>query len=290
MTIESLGYIGLKVSDLGAWADFATKTLGLMPTEAPEGTLRFRMDAQAWRISVEPGEEDDIAYAGLEVASADELAKVSARLSEAGVAFSEADADLLKLRGVSGLVSCQDPQGLPIEVYYGATERGELPFVSPAGVRGFVTAEQGLGHIVLTAKDIAATRGFYRDTLGFQLSDTIRMQLSPQFAMELEFYHCNPRHHTLALVPAPLPKRLNHFMIQTAELDDVGFALDRISSAGLHLSNSLGKHTNDHMVSFYVRTPSGFDVEYGWGAREIEANWRVVRHDKTSIWGHHRPQ
>ncbi|MBN9634385.1 MAG: VOC family protein, partial [Actinobacteria bacterium] len=48
----------------------------------------------------------------------------------------------------------------------------------------------------------------------------------------LEFYHCNARHHTLALIPAPMPKRMHHFMLQANTLDEVGFALDRAAKAG----------------------------------------------------------
>jgi hypothetical protein len=45
--------------------------------------------------------------------------------------------------------------------------------------------------------------------------------------------------------------------------------------------------SNDHMVSFYLRTPSGFNVEYGWGAREVDdATWQVQVHTAGSIWGH----
>jgi hypothetical protein len=44
------------------------------------------------------------------------------------------------------------------------------------------------------------------------------------------------------------------------------------------------------MVSFYARTPAGFEVEFGTGALEVdEASWRVMRHDKPSSWGHKRP-
>jgi 3,4-dihydroxy-9,10-secoandrosta-1,3,5(10)-triene-9,17-dione 4,5-dioxygenase len=49
----------------------------------------------------------------------------------------------------------------------------------------------------------------------------------------------------------------------------------------------LGKHTNDHMVSFYLRTPFGFKVEYGRGAREVnDATRQVQVHHTGSIWGH----
>ncbi len=288
MSISSLGYVGFRVRDPAAFSTFATDILGVMPTEAPEGVQRFRIDAQAWRISVEAGEDDDIAFAGFEVAGPAELADLTARLKAAGLPVQEADADLRKSRGVLGLVITQDPDGLPVELYYGPSERREAPFVSPKGVSGFVTNGQGLGHIVLATKDIAAARKFYSEVLGFRLSDIIKMQITAEFGMELEFYHCNPRHHTLALVPVPVPRRLNHFMLQVQSMDDVGFALDRVNAAGVPLVNTLGKHTNDHMVSFYAQTPAGFEVEFGYGARDIDDDWRVVRHDKTSIWGHKR--
>jgi biphenyl-2,3-diol 1,2-dioxygenase len=106
----------------------------------------------------------------------------------------------------------------------------------------------------------------------------------------MEFLHCNPRHHTLALLPVPAPKRLHHFMLQAHTMDDVGFALERAEAAQVPLTATLGRHTNDHMVSFYLRTPSGFEVEFGHGARTVDdATWRVARHDAPSSWGHKRP-
>ncbi|WP_374348652.1 VOC family protein [Phenylobacterium sp.] len=290
MSIASLGYLGFKASNLDAWSTFATEILGLMKVPSPEGGLRFRADALAWRIAIDEGPEDDLGYLGFQVAGPAELAALSAKLSAAGVEVASAEPPLLAERGVLGLFSCQDPEGLRIEVYYGPTEVGQEVFVSPAGVSAFLTGEQGIGHVVISARDIAATRAFYQDLLGFRLSDIIEMKVSPEFTLGLEFYHCNPRHHTLALLPVPTPKRLNHFMLQATSLDDVGFALDRATAAGAPIAMSLGKHTNDQMVSFYAVTPSGFQVEFGWGGLEVDdASWWVVRHTKTSTWGHKRP-
>jgi len=45
-------------------------------------------------------------------------------------------------------------------------------------------------------------------------------------------------------------------------------------------------HQRSH-VSFYLRTPSGFAVEYGWGAREVDDHtWQVQVHASGSMWGH----
>ena len=281
MSVSALGYLGLSVSDPAAWRSFACDVLGLMPGSSED---RLRIDSRDWRIRLHQGSEDDLAYVGFEVASHAELRELETRIAAAGVTVKRADAELLKARGVSELVSTEDPAGLVIELYCGLLDRGNVPFQSPVGTSGFMTGEQGLGHIVVSAPDIARCREFYCDLLGFRLSDKIAMG-----PVTLEFLHCNPRHHTLALIPVPLPKRLNHIMLEVATFDDVGFALDRCRAAQVPIVSSLGKHTNDHMVSFYAQSPAGFAVEYGWGGAAVDdATWRIGYYDRPSIWGHQR--
>jgi 3,4-dihydroxy-9,10-secoandrosta-1,3,5(10)-triene-9,17-dione 4,5-dioxygenase len=41
------------------------------------------------------------------------------------------------------------------------------------------------------------------------------------------------------------------------------------------------------MVSFYVRTPGGFDIEYGTGGLRVDDTTWVTRETTTiSLWGH----
>ncbi|MBL6938227.1 MAG: biphenyl-2,3-diol 1,2-dioxygenase [Alphaproteobacteria bacterium] len=287
MGVSALGYLGFEVSDLAAWRRYATNFLGLMDASTGEDELRFRIDARSWRIAATKGSRDDLAFIGFEVPNKAALQAVVARLKAIGIE-AHADEDLAKRRGVTGLVTCSDPSGTPVEIYFGATEVFPNPLISPAGVRGFVTGEQGLGHIVLYAADAAASLRFYQEGLGFRLSDNIDMPLGPDFSLELTFLHCNARHHTIAIVPAPLPKRLNHFMLQVEDQEDVGLAYDRADKQGVKIANTLGRHTNDHMFSFYAFTPSGFEVEFGWGARTVGPDWTVVRHKSNSTWGHKR--
>jgi len=291
MSIESLGYMGLKVKDPRAFAEFATRVLGLMQGESAGETRWLRVDRHAWRIAVEQGDSDDAAFLGFEAAGHAELEHLRDRLEAGGFEVSVGDSSLVSERGVLGLISCQDPDGLGIEIFYGPTLRTETPFASPAGVAEFVTGAQGLGHVVLSTKDIARSRHFYQDLLGFRLSDMIRMRTGKDTSFDMEFFHCNPRHHTLALIPLPLHKRLHHFMPQVPTLDAVGFALERAEAAQAPITATLGRHTNDRMVSFYARTPAGFEVEFGFGAIEVDdESWRVTRHDKPSSWGHKRPR
>jgi glyoxalase/bleomycin resistance protein/dioxygenase superfamily protein len=110
---------------------------------------------------------------------------------------------------------------------------------------------------------------------------------------EMVFLHCNPRHHSIAFQPSikDLPrsrdKKMWHFMLETNTLDDVGTALDPANRAGVPVVSTLGRHSNNQMVCFYMSTPSGFEIEYGWGGRLVDdAVWQVQWHDRGSLWGH----
>jgi biphenyl-2,3-diol 1,2-dioxygenase len=110
------------------------------------------------------------------------------------------------------------------------------------------------------------------------------------FKVNIAFLHANRRHHSVAFGDRQ-DKRIHHFMLQAKCIDDVGFAYDRALKSGVRIVNTLGRHPNDEMFSFYAKTPSGFQFEYGWGAREIEdATWQVVTYDRISEWGHHPPE
>jgi hypothetical protein len=76
-------------------------------------------------------------------------------------------------------------------------------------------------------------------------------------------------------------------MLQAKSLDDVCSTMYLAQDRGVPISGSLGRHTNDHMVSFYMRSPSGFEIEYGFGARTVDdSTWKVQHHYSGSIWGH----
>ena len=202
---------------------------------------------------------------------------------QAGIDVKTEDVELANRRGVLDIISLTDPFGLPIEIYYGATEAFNKPFASPAGVSGFLTNEQGLGHIVRNVPDVQKVMPFYTDLLGFKLSDIIEFSPAPGIVIPIYFLHCNGRHHTLALASMPMPKMIQHFMFEVKSLDDVGHAYDRLSD---DVTLTLGKHSNDHMISFYAKTPSGIEVEYGWDGRPVDEDWTVVRHETISAWGH----
>jgi 2,3-dihydroxybiphenyl 1,2-dioxygenase len=284
--IEALGYVGIDVSDLDRWTVFARDILGLVASGRGDGTVDIRLDAYATRLRLIPGSADDLAYCGWEVGGPDSLAALAGRLERAGVAVERPGQDIARDRCVAELIRFRDPEGAVLEAYYGPLQLTDRPAISALGVR-FKTGRQGLGHIVLSCRDKPVMMAFYCDLLGFRLSDHIDTEIVPGRPLALSFLRCNTRHHSLALAPLPIPKKIVHLMVEVLDIDDVGRALDRCLQAGIHLSFTLGRHSNDEMLSFYPLTPSGFDIEYGWGGLAVDdESWHVLTHRTNSSWGH----
>ena len=288
--VTQLGYLGIGVSDIAAWRDFGCDVLGLQESGRGDGdSVFFRIDGYHHRFEMIPSGEDDLLFAGWEVKDAAALKEVAARLRALGHDVTDGIPAEAAARRVIGLVRCKDPDGLDVEVYYGPF-RADRPFNSPRGVSGFRAEALGLGHIVLQVEDPAAVLAFYRDGLGVKLSDYIYMTRGGA-RREVVFTHANPRHHSLAFAKRqPSAKRLSHFMVEVNEIDDVGLTIDLAEQRGMAMGK-LGRHTNDRMISFYVVSPSGFNVEYGWGGLliEDEATWNIRHYEAASTWGHGQP-
>jgi len=289
--IKSLGYVRVESTDLEQWRHFAGKVLGLVEVRGPNpGHLYFRMDEVSARIVVTPSEHDRMGATGWEVADARALADAVEHLKNSGVLVHEGTPEELEDRRVEGMVRFEDPFENVWELFHGITYEAR-PLVTPYA-NTFVTGEQGLGHIVIPVTDDVEALRFYTEVLGFRLRDSMRMPgefvgKEPGSTAWLRFLGCNPRHHSLAFLPMPNPAKCVHIMVEVTKLDDVGRALERVRKHGVPLSATLGRHMNDQMVSFYVKSPGGFDVEFGCeGLTVDDATWVSRESTAVSYWGH----
>jgi 2,3-dihydroxybiphenyl 1,2-dioxygenase len=287
--VHSLGYLVFEVVNLEAWDRFLTDVIGAERGAVLAGSLvPYRIDERAARVLLREGPAEDLVALGFETPNEQLLEAVAAHAREAGHHVEPATSQEAGARGVSTIVRTVEPGGVAVELFCGPIE-AETPFRMQVAKNGFVTGDQGLGHLALRANDVPKTRAFFEQVLNFGLSDHIRCTLPGNFKVDVTFLHVNARHHTVAL-GSGLPKHLHHFMLQMQSLDDVGAALDRAFANDVRVVQGLGRHPNDQMVSFYCVTPSGFECEIGWGGRTVDdSTWEPTTYDRISDWGHQSP-
>jgi 2,3-dihydroxybiphenyl 1,2-dioxygenase len=276
--ITALGYLVLETSRTDNWTSFARDVVGLRVEEPePDGTIRMRMDDRWARLILVAGEHERISHYGWEVRDAAALEELTGCLKAIDCQPVVHGADECSQRQVQGLVSCNDPAGNRLEFFHTQTRICE-PFYPAGHVSAFKTGDLGLGHVVIEVKNIEECLAFYTSVLGFKTSD--------QLAHSLYFLRCNQRHHSIALASLTGVNRVLHIMLEVATLNDVGRVFDRSLDRQVRMS-TIGVHTNDLVTSFYVETPSGYEIEYGWNGRLVDdATWVPTAIDRPSLWGH----
>ena len=287
-SVSQLGYVGIGTSDAKAWQELATNILGMQVVPGDDrATSYLRMDEYHHRLELRANGRDDVEFVGWEVPDLATLQRVAQQLEDGGVTVTPGRRDEIDDRRVIDLFRCVDPSGIPTEVYCGRPVN-QQPFHPARPMSGFKTGDMGLGHVLVYTSRLDESVRFYRDLLGFRVSDFTEVS-TPDAKIHLAFLHCNPRHHSIALLQAPkAPKRINHIMLECNSLDDVGSGRDLCRGRGVPIAIDLGRHMNDRVVSFYMANPSGFGLEYGWGGRTIDdATWQVEHYTAAdSLWGH----
>ncbi|MEY2536538.1 MAG: catechol 2,3-dioxygenase [Verrucomicrobiota bacterium] len=158
-------------------------------------------------------------------------------------------------------------------------KRFREPILRIAGVRGafaetaFMTRHYGvaakaihpnvrMGHVHLKVSDLERALGFYRDVLGFELTQ--------RFGSSAAFLSAGGYHHHIGLntweseggrPPAEGTTGLYHLAILYPTRAELGDALRRLQKAGVPLEGA-----SDHGVSeaLYLRDPDGNGVELYW--------------------------
>lgn len=279
--ILQVAYLGIAARDLDAWRSYAADYLGMQVVEQPDDAIVLRMDERCQRVLVELADRDGLNCIGLEVQDRVQLLNAATSLGNAGYVLRPGSAKECDLRGVSEMLWFDDSDRNRVELFYGPiTAKQAFKPARPIG--GFRTGDLGFGHLVLKTTSYPAMKRLYMDLLGFRLSDYLE---SP---FEASFMHVNGRHHSLAIIKAA-EAGLHHLMVEYNYIDDVGRLYDMALQVPERISVTLGRHTNDHMLSFYSKTPGGFMIETGWAGRLIDdATWIPEKLSAPSLWGHER--
>lgn len=283
-----MGYTLVESRREDEWYRFAKEALG-MHVQRDVDALVCRLDGHARRIIVTDGPAEDIAALGYQVDDEATLQVVLQRLRDRSVDVQEGDTRGAALRGVERFWRVIGPKGMLVELFIRPLLSDE-PLDMLAS--GFCTGASGMGHVAITSCRPDAMMSFWQQVFDARISDRIDDRVSG-LTMDFTFMRLNERHHSVAVACTrgikldPIRTRIHHMNIQPAQLEDLSAAYVRCRKLGFRIANSVGQHPNDREISFYVVTPSGFHLEYGWAPIAVdEASWAEGFHHGISVWGH----
>lgn len=290
----SLGYVTIGSEKLTEWKQFLVDGIGLALSEESDEHLAFRMDSHSVRILVEKGPEEDVTALGLHVADAASLSQIRTRLHEKNVAMTYEMGECARRRGVAAFHRFIGPKGLRIELFTAPRTLSDEPVLQSSG---YVTAAGGMGHVSLMTREPCRSIAFWQGLFDARVSDTIGLGPGENPSLEVTFLRLNQRHHSIALAATRgtgidmFRTRIQHLNLEVRHFEDLASAFERCQQLGFKLARHIGQHPNDRELSFYVESPSGFDLEIGWNALTVdEAKWEPGKtYDAMSTWGHAVP-
>lgn len=286
----SLGYVIIESQKRADWQRFAGDGLGLHVDAVNGGDIALRIDEHTRRIVVCEGPAEDVVALGWQLHDEYALELLLERLRAEHIEVRQVRGPEATRHGVEHIWAFDGPKRMRFELF-------TKPLCDSAAMAmqasGFVTGNMGLGHIAMTTREPEAVLRFFKKIFDARLSDTIEDRLNG-ITLELSFLRMNERHHTVAIAATrgkrmdALRTSIHHLNLQAKSLDDVTQAYCRMRQMGYAISNGIGQHPNDRELSFYVASPSGFDIELGWNPILVtdEAGWNPAHYQGISLWGH----
>jgi 2,3-dihydroxy-p-cumate/2,3-dihydroxybenzoate 3,4-dioxygenase len=186
--IKRLGHVTLEVSDLErATAEFAT-TGQLEIAEVRDGEAFLRGDMHHYWLRLVAGGENRFLRAGYEAGGPEQLAAIAQRLEKRGIEVRTCT-DAVSSDRVDQWIRFTDPDGIEIEVFTHMLD-------APARRMRERVRLADLLHAVFLVPDVPASAEFYRDVMGFRVSDWTERIAA--------FMRCgNEYHHSLAFLQTP---------------------------------------------------------------------------------------
>jgi catechol 2,3-dioxygenase-like lactoylglutathione lyase family enzyme len=123
-----------------------------------------------------------------------------------------------------------------------------------------------LSHVVLNGTDPDRTARWYRDALGFRLSDTLA---GPQMGTVMNFMRCSPRHHSVAFARGPHVS-LHHVSFELRGIDEFMRGTGRALRAGTRLVWGPGRHLAGSNTFAYFLDPQHNTVEYTTELQDLD--------------------
>lgn len=254
-----LHHLCLSARDLGAMTGFYRDGLGLEPAPLP-GRGRLMRGGERMLV-LEPGEKQQLVYSAYALADEQRLVRLREQLAGRGIHAGASPSPLFR----EGAFSVSDPDG------------GLVVFGVPAKPGASSDRLPGrLQHVVRQSAQIDRIAAFYRDGLGFGLSDVVHKAPGAATAC---FLRSDPEHHSFAVFHAQEPG-FDHFSLESSGWNDLRDWADHFARLRVPIFWGPGRHGPGNNLFLMVRDPEGNAVEI---SAEIE---RIPDGRPAGDWPH----
>ena len=228
------------------------------------GDGRFMCTGPARRILFGPGAAKKLGFAAFACDSRAALDALRAHAADTGCDILPSPSPLFG----NEAFAVADPEG-NVMVF------GLAAAVAPSADR--VDALPGrLQHAVVTTRDVDAMLAFYRDALGFRLSDRVEDE---EGNLTVVFLRSDAEHHSFAAFLAS-ELRLDHQSLETGEWNDIRDWADRLAEREIEIDWGPGRHGPGNNLFFMFRDPDGNWIEI---SAELE---RILPGRPAGVWPH----
>jgi len=263
VNVTKLAHVGLNAVDLSNQAEFYNDKWGLQPVDQFGREVFFRAAGPAHHVlTLHEHESAGLHHIALEVASPDDLDRAFDELSAAGVQVLTAPARELE-PGIDKAIRFKDPDGFLVELVAGVDR-----IADPYGQRD--VKPQDLNHVVLNVGNADRSEAFYRDLLGFKLTD--------RFINGLSFWACDANHHSLAFGQARDGQpAFHHAAFDMRDWEDWIKAVFYAGERGIPRVWGPGRHLFGNNLFSYYKDPEGNTVEYTAEVEQLTDPDRQIR-------------
>ena len=282
-----LGHVILVVSDLDRSRRFYVDLLGMNVVHDEPSALYLRgVEDREWTLKLELGPTPRARQFGFKVASEGTLDQLELVASAEGLPCRrEVERDR------PSILRIQDPYGFPLAFYYQSVKHPWLLQRFDLHRGPGITR---IDHVNLFSPTVGAMANWYRDSLGFRLTEYTEDSAGLTWAA---WMHRKGNVHDLAVTNGAGP-RMHHFAYWVPESTRIMGLCDILAGARAEaaIERGPGRHGISNAFYLYLRDPDGHRIElYTSDYLTVDPDFEPIRWDRDDIrrqqlWGGPAPK
>jgi len=283
MGILRLGYVEFRVNDIAQAVRHYTQVVGLKETGRQDGKVYLKAwdEQEHHQLVLVEDPVPGLNHLAFRVEDPEDLVTFEDRLERTDYRVQRISAGEHYAMGEA--IRFTAPSEQRIELYYDMQIVGNgLPLTNPGPFPDDLVGVHPprLDHALLTTPDTAASLHFWRDVLGFRLTEQVVAPDGTPIAVWLERSH-SP--HDLALIPGN-PGGLHHFAFWLDSWDELGRAADVLARGGTKLDIGPTRHGISRGHTLYFFDPCGVRNEVFTGGYWADPRMEPITWTADQLW------